>query len=181
MNKSTITILVLTTVIILLIFELAVPFYSQVNAAQLELKQTIIKEREAQAMVDRARDLAKDYETMKDEIDKVNIFLPDDEDQASVIIGLEEIASESGIFLESISFAPQSSPLVAAGGGDIALWKDLSLQISASGSYSSFKNFIKAVEKNMRLMDVRAARVNSQENDKQFKLSVDLDAHYLSK
>lgn len=177
MNKNITVSLVLLVIILLAVFELIMPLFNQVSVAQVELRQLMSQEKDAQAVIDKIKDLNADYEAMKEETARIDVLLPDKEDLATIITSLEAMAGENGLLLESISFAPPASPLVAT--SEASWWKNLSLQVSASGSYLSFKNFLQSVEKNMRLMEVKSTRLTSQEKDRQFKINIDLETHYL--
>lgn len=178
MNKSSIIILIILLALTTVVFWLIIPFYGQINSSKMELKAKQKTLAETQATVNVIQDLAKKYEAMKDELDEINSVLPDKEDLAGLIVSLEAMSSESGIFLKSINFQPKPfQPATMEEVSETGGYNALQIQLAALGSYSGFKNFIKTIEKNLRLMDVKTIKFKSGEKE-EFDINLDLETYY---
>lgn len=130
----------------------------------LKLRKEIKKQEQAfvekQELVSKIENLKEVYETRGEEFKKISHILPLGEDVPSLIIQLEALALEGGLVLEDISFsvyteesavknreAPQKEEVVKD-------YQTLLINLKLIGDYSAFKNFLKAAEENIRLMDI---------------------------
>ena len=69
-----------------------------------------------------------------------------------LLINLEALASENGLIFSGVNFKPKD--LKASG------VKTLIMEIRVKGSYPAFQNYLKAVEKSLRLFDVTSVSFN---------------------
>jgi Tfp pilus assembly protein PilO len=126
-------------------------------------KQTFVEEQE---LMTRVENLVKLYEDNKESVEKINYIIPSGEDIPNLIVQLEALAFEQGLVLGKIEMTPKET--VQEGGGDtqqeksVENYKTLTINVSIMGTYDAFKNYLKAVEENMRLMDVNSLNFSSK-------------------
>lgn len=87
----------------------------------------------------------KDYEP---ELAKINSALPDDQSLPSLFNFFQKASSLSGLILKGIS------PFAVSQSNIISYLKETQFSLQLTGSYSSFKNFLGAIEKSARLIEV---------------------------
>lgn len=115
---------------------------------------------EKQELVSKIESLKEVYEMHGEELKKINYILPSGEDVPNLIIQLEALALEGGLVLEDIGFSvysEESATKTRGAAQEEKIVKDyqaLLINLKLIGGYSAFKNFLKAVEENIRLMDI---------------------------
>lgn len=178
MNKNAITILILLLAIIAVIFGLMIPFYNQVRGTKNELEKNQKIFIETEETVELIKQLAPKYEAALKEFNQIDSVLPDEEDFSGLIVNFEDMALKGGIFLESIAFQPGTPRSTATEKPLGLIFKTVGLQLRAMGTYESSKNFIKAIEKNIRLMDIGNIKLNTQERKEGFDINIGLGTYY---
>jgi len=141
-----------------------------------------------------------------EELERLLSVLPKEEELPSLLIQLEALATSNGLIMESVDFSeitqtsevtpPQPSPELQnvfpksqeASGESVSLnpqeiqsapYKILAVRLKLNGGYGAFKNYLQAVEKNLRLMDVTSLDLNSSSGTAQnFAFSVNLQVYY---
>lgn len=177
MNKPTIIILILILLTALITWQYFMPAFDKVSGLREELKIWQKKLEETQILSQKLEDLKKKYNTMSDEIERMNQALPKGEDVPGLLVQLEQLASQNGLILNNISFAvaqvkkaktttivSEDSALLAPatdfsgstaqGSLSSSETKILTIDLSLTGAQNSFKTFLLAIEANLRIMDV---------------------------
>ena len=83
--------------------------------------------------------------------------MPSGEDVAGALTQIEGIAENNGIVITSIAVSPPAVQ-VKTGATQSTTMKPLgsfTFNVTASGSYESFKNFLSELETNIRIFDVK--------------------------
>lgn len=118
--------------------------------------------------------LYQDNEKME-ELGKIFFALPQKNDIPSLLVNLESLASQSGLVIKSVGFTEdakktKSSALDSAGetltaslGSVDTAVKSLGVNLVLSGDYSSFVNFLRSAEMNLRLMDIESLSFQQDE------------------
>lgn len=124
-------------------------------------------------------DLIQRYQGTGKLQDVVSLSLPAEEGVSSVFSQLYAIARSVGVNIEV--FGVQPLAIKPAKKGDLV--KDLGtlrLNLRLVGSYQSFKNFIRGLETNIRLMDVVSIKLEPAGSSSQdvFLYSLVVDAYY---
>lgn len=103
-----------------------------------------------------------------DQLNRLNVFLPDSVDNVQLILDLNALATRSGVTLSNFATptgangtdanaqtqtAPNSGPLVDS----------LTLSVSATGSYDGFRAFLAGVEQSLRPLDVSQLSVTDSD------------------
>ena len=141
-----------------------------------------------------------------EELERLLSILPKEEELPSLLIQLEALATGNGLIMESVDFSeiaqtsetapprpspelqnvfPQSQETSGKSASlnpqevQSALYKILAVRLKLSGGYGAFKNYLQAVEKNLRLMDVSSLDLNTSSGTAQnFAFSVNLQVYY---
>lgn len=120
----------------------------------------------------------KKFASALKEVEKIDEILPKDKNIADLFVQMDYIISRNGLVAKKISFAP--SPDVQVKNGKYSIER---INLELVGTYESFLNFIKDIEKNEHLMDVSNFSVASsndseEESAKSFDFKVTVDAYY---
>lgn len=103
-------------------------------------------------------------------LDRLNKLLPDNPDNIKMIIEIENIATPYGMILKNVKFdAPKktadengfvtgSADEIAAASKDYGIFN---LEFSTTGTYQNFQNFLKDLEKSLRIIDVSSISFSS--------------------
>ena len=146
---SRLTIISITLPIILLVgFFFTWPQYQNVRNLGLEVqaKQNELQNKEEYfSKIKETSDELKNYEA---EVSKIDSALPSDPFLPSLFNFLDKTANQNGLILKQLgSFSVVDSKAKP----DI---KEINIGITVSGSYPAFKNFLSALEKTARLVEV---------------------------
>ncbi|MDP2909952.1 MAG: hypothetical protein Q8N69_02685 [bacterium] len=123
-----------------------------------------------------------DYE---EELLKINTALPlYDFSEISLLAFIQKASAENGVVLSEIDVVENNSATSKAqntGASGKGSWKikELVLNASVSGNYSSFKNFLKAIYLNSRLMEVDSITFESSEKEG-YSFDLELNAKHYS-
>ena len=102
-------------------------------------------------------------------------FLPDSIDNVKLIIDINQIASDKGMTIRNISIKGGDSSAV---GPDTRAYGVATLGFSVTGSYGTFKEFLKALETSLRLVDVTSVSFSTGDKD-QYEYSVEVNSYWL--
>ena len=104
-------------------------------------------------------------------LDKLQKLLPDSIDNIRLILEIEKIALPYGMGLQDVQYDAvkkdnPANPQTVQGGGtlpitispDYGIWE---LAFSTQGIYSNFVNFLKDLERNLRIVDVESVQFSS--------------------
>lgn len=155
MDKKLIVIIATVICSGLIVFLLIFPAFEKIRTLGAELKlekESLDREKEA---VEQLSVLEKEYLAVLEERKKIGDILPQDRDIPGLLVQLEAISSENGLVLEAVNFV-EEKPKIFLGEGEVLVteYKTLDVSLDLLGSYKAFKSFIKAVEENIRLMDI---------------------------
>lgn len=182
--------------ILLLIFVAVVVFLDLPriqNILDLRIKIDSEKEKlsEKQLLLAKIEKLEKKYEEAEESLKKVNYILPSSQEIPNLIVQLEALALEGGLVLESIQFsevkevtqARAEAVRTATKETQSVDYKILSIELSLKGTYSAFKNFLKLVEENIRLMDINSISLSPESLEEEmeapiFDLNIKINTYY---
>jgi len=125
---------------------------------------------EKQAFLEKVEKLRDSYQTNEETLKKLEYILPDGQDVPNLIVQVEAFANEGGLSLKKIDFLASENKE----------YQILTINLGLSGSYFAFKNFLKIVEDNIRLMDMQTVNFSPksgiQTSDIDFEIT--LRAYY---
>lgn len=140
-----------------------VPEYEQVNSlrGEAQVKQQTLDDQ--RAILDKVSSLLTRYQSIPKLGEVVSIALPSEEDVAGAFQQLYTIAAASGISVQQFS-VNTSIGLTSADDKkkDAQAVRSIGtaqINLYLSGTYESFKSFVEAAERNMRIMDITNVKI----------------------
>ncbi|MBI2454377.1 MAG: type 4a pilus biogenesis protein PilO [Parcubacteria group bacterium] len=160
MNKRLITNTVVYAALVLAVWFVAMPVWSSFRVETKEIalkKQTIALEKQ---VIAKLNSVSQVLNSQKDNVSRLEQAIPGDELKPELLSIMENLASQNGLALLTIGVktptsednaraAPRTGEVKSAGS-----IKTLEVDLQVSGTYSSFKNWLEAIEKNLRITDV---------------------------
>jgi len=163
MNKKIIISLISLVLSIVLIFVFGLSQWSSIKVFRTELTQKKQVQTELNELLNKMNQIEEKYQEVTDEAQKMFLSLPREKDISYLLVHFETLASQNGLLLESINFGQidkekkqtiqqesDQSPKV------LSNLPNFSVDLSMTGSYDAFKNYLTALEKSVRLMDVNS-------------------------
>ena len=195
MNKQLFIFLIIVLAIVLVAWQFFLPAFNAVSQARGDLKSWEEKLNETQSLNQKLAELKKKYEKMESEIQRVAAALPEGADIPALLVQLEALTSQNGLILNSVGFnfptetknkktaeteIKQEGVLSAGSPAALVNVKSLVVGLSLSGNYNSLKNFLKAVESSLRIMDITAINFGAASSEAVglATFTVSLNAYY---
>lgn len=167
MNKKfilTLIALIIALVVVVILIRLTWQSLKEVKAevSRKEIELTAIN-----ALVAQTEQIKKEQKEFERESVKISLVLPEKNDIPNLLVQFETIALANGLILESINFSQtdeenqkQSGAIQwdSAGGPPKTKgpFQSSEIELALSGTYSAFKNFLKALENNIRASNVES-------------------------
>lgn len=155
------------------------PLYDEATVLRgtMFAKQSLF-EKKRQA-VEKIENLIKQYQGSGQLQNSIGMSLPYGEEMSSVFNQLQAIAAMNGIAIQV--FNVQALPLKPAREGSLARpLGTLRLSLRLVGSYGAFKDFVRGLETNIRVMDIVTMKIEPAGANRQdiFAYTVVADAYY---
>ena len=164
MNKSfAIPILFFIALIIAVYFVL--PAFSDFNSLKKELE---IREKEALTIENYYRKIHNNFDKLKEHqetLEKIDSALPGEFFSPSLFDYLQKTSAENGMFLKNVSLATPAVKKAKEKEKSTERIQEEYVSIELIGSYDSFQNFLKSVEKSSRLIEVENIRIKTEEEE----------------
>lgn len=162
--------LLVTILIVLLLIQ---PAWGKLKGLGSEIPAAETKRDQVKADVANLEKAKEFFAKQQEEVDRVNTAVPTQSDVPSILALLESLARTNNVFLTS--FVPQQSATAAAGGtsptapatgattgqADASGASTVEISTNFRGNYSSLINFFYALERSLRIIDVKTLTVNS--------------------
>lgn len=200
MNTKLITNFLVFSSLFLIVWFVVLPVWSDISAVRSEIKSkqgTVDLERR---VIEKLNSISQVLDEKKPSVERLEQAIPTSELRPELLSIMENLASQNGMSLKSISVdtAPEDtssskrSAKIENGVAESASLKNVKINVSSSGSYSAFKSWIGAIEKNLRITDISKISFSIPEKkDESGKLefsvdpiidySVDMSAYVLKK
>lgn len=158
-----------------LLFYLTMPSYDKIR----EFK-TAINEREGliefrSKAIDNIDKLKNDYNTHKEQIDKISIIIPSQKRIPELVSAIENMAGSTGLALTTLNIADHSNTET-----DKQV-KTLTVNAKLTGTYNSYRNFLTSAETNQRLIDIELSKVTRDEDTGSLLIEMTGRAYVLGK
>lgn len=134
---------------IVLFWALALPLYNRVSNLDAAIKEREDLLNSRNAILTNIQELNKSYQKRIPEIAKLSSIVPSKKSIAEVLSAIDDISVKNGLELFSSAIIGQN-----VSGADVNPYNLLSLEMGLNGSYPGLTNFLKSLEKNLRLMDI---------------------------
>ncbi len=212
MNKELFALIILVA-LVLVVWFLLWPAIQETIEAGNNLTAWQQKLEETKEAKQKLGNLEEKYKDLQNEEERILKVVPNQEDLPGLLVQLEALASQNGLVLNSLNFTyPQAAKGVAtAAAADTDVLKSgqsvaassqagtdalsgslpgnvkiLVVALDLAGDYNSLKNFLRAVENNLRLTDVNAINFTEggsgtgliMSKNEGSKLSVNLNVYF---
>lgn len=167
---------ILLALAVLMFWALTLPFYNQVSDLDIAIKDRKDVLESRTAIIEKIKNLNKEYQKRTSEIAKLSAIVPSKKSVAEVLSAVNDVSIKSGIGLTSLSIIGQQTP-----DSNVNPYNILSLEINLSGSYPGLNDFLKALEKNLRLVDITSidGAIGTQGNSSILNFVIKGNAYYL--
>lgn len=131
------------------------PIYKDIQQVQKQSAQLNDALNDTKTIQDIRDSLLERFNTIDPaDIARIEKLLPDNVDNVRLILEIDDIASRYGMLIQDVGISEQ-----AVDENVIGPQKDsrgsLDMTFTTTGTYSSFRNFIVALEKSLRIVDIR--------------------------
>ncbi len=154
MNKQSLIIIIFIAITAWIVWQYFMPSFEEVSALRRDLKTWQGKLNDAKGLSKKLEELKKKYDSMPSEVNRVAQAVTKRKDLPGLLVQTEELSSKSGLLLEDVVFSENKKTKQALSSADEV--KVLAIDLNLNGSQSSLKIFLKAIEANLRIMDVFA-------------------------
>ena len=181
----------------LLIVVLVIGGYFLLQPQYEKYKQNQESLKEKELLVDGQNKIYQDMQSLKKEYENLStsvvkemaLFLPSEDDIEELMLQMQTLASENGVFMPDFSFASEmvdltkfgTSPTTTTTASELKDFEEsigdedvvietknkqsklavVTISTVATGSYDNFKLWLDAVEKNMRLIEIKTIDFNA--------------------
>jgi len=129
------------------------PKYQEFNVKRQEVEFTDEEFRVKEEYLLNIENNLKELSKYSEEISKIDSALPSDSSIATLLNYFQKESSQNGLILKQIDISDFFSQEAAA-----AKVPKIPLSLIVSGSYNSFKNFVLAVYRNSRLIEIKSIK-----------------------
>lgn len=153
--------------------------------SQIEQQKEIFSDK--QILLAKVGELTKLYQENGEVLEKTSYILPSNQDIPNLIVQLEALAFENGLVLEELTISVSEERMVGrvqeTRSQEEEAPKDyetLGVNFKLIGDYLAFKNFLKAVEENIRLMDINSVNFSAESGEglQIFNFDISLTTYY---
>lgn len=138
-------------------FLLISPAYQKVKADRVEYITALNTYQTQKALQENINEINSKTKSLRTELDKLAVALPAEEESETILVQLENIATDASMKLLAISPQPTSDLEVK---DDSVPYQHLDVMIQLSGTYAQFKTFLEKIEKNLRIIDIQSINMN---------------------
>lgn len=139
----------LIAIAIVLFWALALPFYNGVSDLDTAIKEREDLLKSRNTIITNIKDLNKEYQKRIPEIAKLSAIVPSKKSVAEVLSAIDDVSTKNGVQLFSSSITSQKGSDT-----DAIPYNLLSVEIFLNGNYPGLTNFLRAFERNLRLVDI---------------------------
>ena len=165
-------------------FMLVNPLYKEIKLLRAEAVSYDEALTNSKALESQRDALTQKYNSISPEnLNKLHKLLPDNVDNIRLILEIEKIASPYGMVLKDVKYDTVSKdPAAENPKGNTAKssnnnYGSWNLEFSTQGSYSNFLNFVKDLEKNLRILDIASVDFSSSATIGTTKTNIPSDSY----
>ncbi len=166
---------------IYVLVSLLIPSYQGVQSLRLQRAQAVnLYENQVEAS-NKIGGLINQYNSLATVQEALSVILPTEPQTSILMNDVQALAANNSVVLNSISF--QYPPIAKAPSSIVLGLGTIRITANLTGSYESFKAFLRDIETNIRVIDVNSLRIDGGGVSKQTNLTYNLimDAYYQSK
>jgi Tfp pilus assembly protein PilO len=159
---------------------LVLPVYREIQNLRGEKAAKAVVLQEQEDSVAAIESLLQKYNSISDLRQSINQTLPSEEEVAAVVNQIQGIASSNGVFLNSLSIKSLSAPTNKEETSLAGPVGSMRILVEMVGDYSALKNFLAAIETNIRIMDVYSVQVANGGTVGPYTYQIEIDTYYQS-
>ncbi len=162
---------VFLTLLVVLIWQI-INAYPEIGILQDKIKTQEVFIKDSEDTLKKLKEFVDFTAKNKEIISKFDLILPAGEDKANLLSNMDSLASANGLSVLKIVFEENDNSASERQGAAGAAPKNydfdsIIIKMSLRGSYFSFKNFLAAIEKNLRVMDVISVDFSGDSSSKE--------------
>lgn len=166
-------------------------FFVYIDPTYKTIQETLKEEEKFNHALDKSKELQEvrdrllsSYNTFsKKELNRLSKLLPDHVDNVRLILDIDHIASLYGMRIKNLDISKKEEKKESIIGPDTALYQSVSLSFSIVSSYDILKNFIKDLEKSLRIVDITDISLASSKSilgeDDLYEYNISLKTYWL--
>lgn len=139
----------LIAIAVVLFWVMALPLYNRISDLDVAIQEREDLLNTRSTIMANIKKLNQEYQRRLSDITKLSTIVPPKKSIAEVLSAINDISTKNGVELFSSSIIGQRTS-----DADATPYNLLSLEIGLNGSYPSLTNFLRALEKNLRLVDI---------------------------
>lgn len=158
------------------------PKYQNLNSIQANIERQENELQSKTAYFSQIKDISEELVEYEDELSKISSALPLSLSLPSLFYFLQKTASETGLILKDITLIGVDVPKVGTGAEkqQLSRAKEIRVNLTLAGSYTSIKDFLLAVEKSAKLIEVSSLSFLAEEKEESegiFTFKVDVKTY----
>lgn len=119
---------------------------SRVTKAKLEERKAYLAERNK--IIERIEQLQEEVRSWQEQVDRLDLALPTDPRLASILFQFQNFSTDSGLVMKDFGHSEISDT-------DFNGAQSVVVNLNLMGNYASIKAFMKKIEKNLRIVNVK--------------------------
>lgn len=139
----------LIAVAIILFWTTVLPFYNRISDLDIAIKEREELLSSRGTIIANIKSLNAEYQKRIPEIAKLSAIIPSKKSAAEVLSAINDVSAKNGVELLNSSIIGQK-----VSDANASPYNLLALDIGLNGSYLGLTNFLKALERNLRLVDI---------------------------
>ncbi len=153
--------ILLVVAALLVYFDFIIPAYQDLQTAKgQEVSQAALLDNEKK-VVTQVQNIIKAFQGQSQSAAQVNLALPIGQNISGALAQLYGLAAADNVGMDSISIAAGIVPQAQAAAGNIVKpMGSVTFQLTVQGTYENFKTFLKDLETNIRIFDVKGFSVH---------------------
>ena len=139
----------LTAITIILFWAMAFPIYNRISDLDVAIKEREELLNSRNTIIANIKRLDAEYQKRIPEITKLSAIVPSKKSVAEVLSAVNDVSAKNGVELFSSSIIGKKTS-----DADTSPFNLLALEIGLNGTYPGLTNFLKGLERNLRLVDI---------------------------
>lgn len=139
----------LIAICMILFWTMVLPLYNDISDLDTAVKERRGILESSSTIIANIQELNKEYQKRIPDIAKLSAIVPAKKSVAEVLSAVDDISVKNGIQLFSSSITGVNASDVS-----VSPYNILSLEIGLNGSYPGLTNFLRSLERNLRIMDI---------------------------
>lgn len=149
---------------------ITVPFWRKLSTARGELVRAQLDQKNFLAAQADLENFLQKFTTLSDKAEIAAKALPSEPQAAVLLASIEQLANGSGLALASVNVIDSAQAAYEPAANSVIAYD---VQISGSGSYFSFKDFLNRLERHLRITDLQSLNFKVDEaNNLGFELQI---------